>query len=385
MGVTFKPVFNRTGKKNKKGLYSIHLRVTVDGKTTYLNPKLPKITKEQWLGKPNKWIRDNHPNHFLFNKKIQEKMSELFDFADRQQLLDKTITLNKVDEFFTRRGDKTLFNDYVEEYIRTYKFGAPATMKKYETFKKLLNEFNPNIRFSNLEENLFLNFRDFLFEKKKQRGNTVDKYFDPFKKIVRDAVKRDYLEKNPFDGVELKIKKEKPVRVTLTGKELEAIENLKFKVEEKSLEPHRDMFLLLCYSGLYYNDLRELTGDSLVIEQEKEFLIGDRYKTGERYISPIFLFPKAKAILEKYSFPEMDLPLISDQKFNDSLKKIRDKAEIEKNLFNKVGRNVFSDQIGAKGFSDLMLKKFLGHTKDSRSFKHYIEIEAEHILQFVHH
>lgn len=383
MGVTFKPVFNRTGKKNKKGLYSIHLRVTIDGKTTYLNPKLPKITKEQWLGRSNKWIKDNHPNHFLFNKKIQEKMSELFDFADRQQLLDKSITLNKVDEFFNRRGDKTLFNDYVEEYIRTYKFGAPATMKKYETFKKLLNEFNPNIRFSNLEENLFLNFRDFLLTKKKQRGNTVDKYFDPFKKIVRDAVKRDYLEKNPFDGVELKIKKEKPVRVTLTGKELEAVENLRFTTDQKSLEPHRDMFLLLCYSGLYYNDLRELTGDSLVIEQGKEFLIGDRFKTGERYISPIFLFTGAMAILEKYSFPEKELPLISDQKFNESLKKIGIKAELGKSLFNKVGRNVFSDQIGAKGFSDLMLKKFLGHTKDSRSFKHYVEIEAEHILQFI--
>ncbi|NVJ47874.1 MAG: phage integrase SAM-like domain-containing protein [Cytophagia bacterium] len=383
MGVTFKPVFNRTGKKNKKGLYSVHLRVTVDGRTAYLNPKLPKITQEQWLGKPNKWIKDNHPNHFLFNKKIQEKMSELFDFADRQQLLDKAITLNKVEEFFTRRGDKTLFNDYVEEYIRTYKFGAPATKKKYETFKKLLDEFNSNIRFSNLEENLFLNFRDFLFKEKKQRGNTVDKYFDPFKKIVRDAVKKDYLQKNPFDGVELKIKKEKPVRVTLTCKELEAIENLRFTTEPKSLEPHRDMFLLLCYSGLYYNDLRELTGDSLVIEQGKEFLIGDRYKTGERYISPIFLFPRAKAILEKYSFPEKELPLISDQKFNESLKLIRDKAEIGKNLFNKVGRNVFTDQTATMGFSELMQKKFLGHTKDSRSLKHYVEIEVEHILQFL--
>lgn len=383
MGVSLKPVFNRHGQKNKSGKYTISIKVTIDRKTAYLNPKLPKISKEQWTDKPNKWVKDTHPNHFLYNKTIQEKLTELLDFADRQQLLGKTITLDKVSEFFIRRGDKTVFNDYVEEYIRTYKFGAVGTKKKYETFNKLLNEFNPCIRFSNLEENLFLNFRDFLKEKKNQKGNTIDKYFDPFKKIVRDAVKRDYLEKNPFDGVELKIKKEKPVRVTLNSTELEAIENLTFGENGKTLESHRDMFLLLCYSGLYYNDLRELTSDSLVFEKGKEFLIGDRYKTGERYISPIFLFPKAKEILEKYCFPEKSLPLISDQKFNKSLKAIGVKAALEKNLFNKVGRNVFSDQIGSKGFSELMLKKFLGHTKDSRSFKHYVEIEAEHILEFI--
>ena len=46
MGVTFTPVFNRKGLTNKSGLYSINLRVTIDRKTSYINPKLPRV---QWF------------------------------------------------------------------------------------------------------------------------------------------------------------------------------------------------------------------------------------------------------------------------------------------------------------------------------------------------
>lgn len=382
MGVTFKPVFNRTGKKNKKGLYSIHLRVTVDGRTAYLNPKLPKITKEQWAGKPNKWIKDNHPSHFLFNKKIQDKLSELLDFSDRQQLFDKAISLKKIEEFFYRRGDRTLFNDYIKEYIRTRKFGSDLTMKKYKTFENLINEFNPGIRFNNLEENLFFKFRDFLFEKG-QNGNTVDKYFDPFKKIVKDAYRRDYLPKDPFEGINLEIKKPKPKRVTLSLEEYSKIEKLVLKKEESHLQPHLDMFLLLCNSGVYYNDLRLLKADSIVVKSGKRFLVGDRYKGGERYISPVFLFPIFERIMAKYNWPNQELPLIEDQPFNRALKKIATAAMVNKEITNKSGRHTYIDRMAAYGYSELMIKKFVGHTKDSRSLKHYFEIEIEHILQFL--
>jgi site-specific recombinase XerD len=384
MGASFNPIFNRKKTANKSGKYTISIRVTVDRKSSFINPQLPKLEEKHWSGKGNKWVKDSYPNHYLFNKTIGDKLSELNEFSDRLQLMNKVVTLDKVIEFYNRRGDKTLFNDYIEEYIRTYKFGAVGTKQKYQTFKKLIDEFNPNIRFRNLEENLFLNFRDFLLKDKKHRGNTVDKYFDPFKKIVRDAVRRDYLGKNPFDGIELKIKKEKPNRVTLTFEELKSIEILTFtEKDEQHLEAHRDMFLLLCYSGLYYNDLRELTSESLVDEKGKEFLIGERYKTGERYITPIYLYPDTRVILDKYNFPNENLPLISDQKFNESLKRVAEKASVQKNLTNKVGRNAFTDSIAAKGFSELMIKKFLGHTKDSRNFKHYVEIEIEHILEFI--
>jgi site-specific recombinase XerD len=382
MGASFNPIFNRKKTANKSGKYTISIRVTVDRKSSFINPQLPKIEEKHWSGKPNKWVKDSYPNHYLFNKTIGDKLSELNEFSDRLQLMNRAITLNKVIEFYDRRGDRSNFNDYVEEYIRTYKFQSVLTRQKYKTFESLLKEFNPNIRFSNLEEVLFLDFRDFLINKKKQRGTTVEKYFDPFKKIVKDAVRRDYLPKNPFTSVELKIVKQRSLRVSLSQEEIQSLLNLSFTQNEQHLEPHRDVFIFQCFTGLYYNDIKILQENSFVTKKEKLFLVGDRFKTEEPYFIPLFLFPEAERVLNKYKSVSTEIfPTITEPAYNRSLKVIAEKAGIKKSLTNKVGRHTFGDLLASQGYSDIQFKKMFGLTKNSQASKHYFDLSIDRFLE----
>ena len=81
-------------------------------------------------------------------------------------------------------------------------------------------------------------------------GVTVYKYFDPFKVIVKQAVKDGYLEKDPFAHVDLGISPTKGKRVFL---EIEEI-----TTGRQDLAEARDQWLFCFYASFYYSDLRGL-------------------------------------------------------------------------------------------------------------------------------
>ncbi|WP_305982373.1 site-specific integrase [Roseivirga thermotolerans] len=382
----FDVVFNRTNRQNSSGLYTISIRATINRKTTYFNPGLSRIESKHWTGKENKWVSDRHRSHFEFNQAIKKKVAELYEYADKLALTGKPLTLNIMREFFERRGDKTSVNDYVNEYIRTYKFNAIRTKKKYQTFEKLLNDFNPDIKFVNLEERLFLNFRDFLLETKEQAGNTVEKYFEPFKKIIKDAVRRDYLPRNPFENVELRIPKSQTNRVALFENEIDQIRNLSFPESDSSLSEHRDVFVFQCYSGLYYSDIQQLRKSQVQLIDGKRFILGNRAKNGLPFTIPIYFFPEGENILiEKLTKVESDNDLvfytIEEPPYNRALKRIAAMAGISKSISNKTARHSFTDILVSRNISETTVKAILGHEKKSQVFTNYYEQKPEHMIK----
>ena len=247
MGATFTPVFNRTNAKNKSGLYSIHIRVTLDRETKYFNPDLPKLKPEFWLAKPkaNRWVKDTHPQHFEINKALRKEIADLEEYSNVLQATRIPVTFAKLQVLFDRKGKRDSFNEYVEYYIKETKFRKPNTKKKYKTFQKHLEEFNPKLCFHHLEESLFLDFRDFLLAKG-LTGATVIKYFNPFRRIVRSAVKSHLILRDPFYDVDLDVQITKPKRVSLTPEEIRKLIDYEFTKDEAHLARDRDVFVFMC-------------------------------------------------------------------------------------------------------------------------------------------
>lgn len=380
MGVSFKPIYNRNNTKTKGGIHTIHLRVTIDRESKYFNLNLPKIKKEYWAGRENKWIKDTHPQNHLFNKAIMDRISDLQAHVNKLFFLNKPITFNKLREFFERRGDKESFNDYIDYYLANIKFGSENTRKKYNTFKKHLNKFNPKIKFNELEESLFFEYRDYLL-KKGLVGSTVIKYFNPFKKIIKHALKNDYLIRDPFYEVKLDIQESVVDRNPLSVNEIQEILNLTFeKKGEEYLELHRDIFVFECLSGLYYSDVQGLTPDNLQETEAGIVLVGKRFKNDFRYVVPLYKFPDALRLIEKYKGSGDNLfPTVTEQAFNRALKIIGSMAEIKKKLYNKVGRHTFCELLISKGYTAEYVAKMAGH-QDPKTTKRYFELSTSHVV-----
>lgn len=113
MGLTIAPVFNRLNTDNKHGLYTITIRVTINRKSKYFNPNLPKIPKSSWSGKPNRWIKDSYPHSFEINSLLQTKLHQLNNFYLHQTLKGLNVSFSDIKNRYFDHSDKESFNEFV--------------------------------------------------------------------------------------------------------------------------------------------------------------------------------------------------------------------------------------------------------------------------------
>jgi hypothetical protein len=139
------------------------------------------------------------------------------------------------------------------------------------------------------------NFEYYLQAEKGLSINSCGKMIKNLKKVIRDCVDKDWLDKDHF--YRYKVKHVDPKIPHLSAEELSCIEQKKIKIERLALV--RDVFVFSCYTGFAYIDVANLTSDHIKIGDDgKKWLIKPRQKTGIPEIVPIF--PPALCILNKY-------------------------------------------------------------------------------------
>jgi site-specific recombinase XerD len=191
------------------------------------------------------------------------------------------------------------------------------------------------------------------------------------------AYKFDCIPKNPFNLY--KVKMEDYDSAFLEEEEILALGQLKF--EEKGMELVRDIFLFACYTGLSYIEIKLLKPNGIVSGIDGELWIDvKRQKTKTEVKVP--LLTKAKKILEKYAdFPKNEdivLPVYSNQKVNQYLKIIAQRANIDKHLTFHVARHTFATTITLMNDVPIeTVSKLLGHTKLSTTQKYARVVEKK--------
>ncbi|MCK5702953.1 MAG: tyrosine-type recombinase/integrase, partial [Cyclobacteriaceae bacterium] len=245
-----------------------------------------------------------------------------------------------------------------------------------------MNEFKPEILFYEINRQLVIDFNQFLLKKKSLKGASRKKYLDKFKVMYKEAAKAHLVQYDQLLFDKLKIKVEEPKRVALTVDEIKKIRDVNL-AGNPGLVQTRDEFLFMCYSGLYYSDLKLLKEENLIKTKKGFVILGERSKNHNRFITPIYKFSKAIEIIDNYRYTtevEYLFPnTISDQKFNKKLKLLAGLAKIKKNLTNKVGRYSFTDIMISSGVERQFVSKMLGHNKEETTQEYY-DLNIEHIV-----
>ena len=167
------------------------------------------------------------------------------------------------------------------------------------------------------------NFQNYCL--KTLKVNTTNKELKKLKRILEFAVKEGYISVNPF---RLTLREEKLDYDVLTKDDIDILLNCKFS--EDRLDKVRDCFIFQCYTGLAYSDMAQLTIDDI----QDDVIYGRRQKTDIQYVVP--LLPVAKNILEKYDY---QLPIISNQKYNQWLKFLGELSGLNKSLHSHLARH----------------------------------------------
>lgn len=383
-------VFNWRNETNKSGLYSIHLRITLDRDSRYFKIPLPqKVSKVQWTGKEDSWVK-GHPFAFEINNKIIEKKTILNDLIKRNYNFNKPLSFKTIFRHLERKGNSNSFYDYMKDFIANPPEKLEEnTIKKYNTCLAHLQEFRSDLLFSEIDNILLRDFHRFMQVEKNLQGSSCKKYMESLKRVIKCARKDNYLDPSQmeflFDEVRIKVNQAK--RTFLDVDEIKKWKEATFPKGKEYLERDRDMFLFQIYTGYYYKDLPIFTKDQLLEDEEFGFfIVGARDKNGNQTIIPLFKFPFASGLIRKYQSPSNHKTVfnpsvfIEEPVYNRNLKEIAKIAEIRKSISNKVARHTNAQLWVRYGAERPILSKMMGHAKEETT-KNYFSVNIPEIVE----
>jgi integrase len=263
-------------------------------------------------------------------------------------------------------------NELFDRYVRLHSSELGAIRKKrYQFVGSRVNDFNilkfgkHDVELEILTREWRLEFKQFLMGQFNYKTSTLNGYLKVLHAVVKDAYESDYLKTYPFKNCGFD-RHEEQIRY-LTKDELTRIEN--FKTSDERLMRTTKIFLFACYTGLSYGDMKTLKRTELERDSNGGFSIAKhRSKTEVRSLIP--LNKKAMDIINEYQFhplisgTNLILPVIHLNDYNQLLKLIAAKCNIDKNVTSHMARHTFATTSWISNGGTLeSLQRILGHKK----------------------
>lgn len=373
-------VYNRQNKLNRYGEALIQIRAYQNGSPAryfstgiYLEPKF-------WDEK-NKCIRNTHPNEFIWNKQIRERIEAMKTYENQMINRFGCFSVNALDDYETAEPEPTTFTEFMRREIENRADIIESTKVSHrQTLNKLL-DFRKIVHFHELNFQLINNFDRYLL-KQGLDVNGVDKHHKNLTTYINLAIRSEYLpaDRNPY--IKFKRKTEEPDRTWLEEAELAKLEEMTFSGERDRLLQARNFFLLCCYTGLRFSDVSKLSKKHLEETPEGLQIRFTATKTKKTQVVPVWLLFKAPG--EKESKPEALLRQLvrdHDHQFrnnpafdavpffgyresnsvNRPLKEIADLLGMKKRLTTHVGRRTFATLLAEKSVGVMHIKDLLNH------------------------
>ncbi len=361
----------RKNKLLKNGKAPIYLRLTINGESKEMSLKT-SVFIDDWDIKKG-IVKKNKKDAVDINRYIEGVRGQLFNVRRQLEEKGKHVSSSLVIDTYLGKTEKKwtlvelfeLHNHEMKDLIG--KDYSPATLQRYKTSLMHIRNFikqdykDKKLLISEIDLKFIKSFEYYLKVEVKCQHNSAMKHLKSLKKIVNSALSNEYITKNPFSRY--KITQKSVDRDYLTENEIKQLINTQFTSQR--LEVVRDLFLIQCFTGLSYVDLKVLSKDNIHIDINKiKWVVFKRVKTGIE--SRVPLIPKALDIIEKYKDNDRDVlfTVPSNQKMNKYLKEVALIANIKKPLHTHIGRHTFATTVTLSlGVSIEAVSAMIGHKK----------------------
>lgn len=361
----------RASKARKNGLSPIELSVIINGNRAII--VLDRQVVSTKFNSSKQAVKgDKEVNEYLdvVRKKCYNIETELI----KLERLDIDTFVHSFKNGIPQREDTLLviYQKHNDLYLQNVVCGKVdnTSYYKYCQNRLKLQEYlktldKKDIKLRDITPSFIEGFQAYLLMKLKQ--NTANKQLKMLKKILAFAVKERYLEINPF---QMTLREEKLDYDVLTKEEVTTLYRHNFL--DKRIEQIRDCFVFQCYTGLAYSDMAQLTAEDI----KDDVIIGRRQKTDVQYVVP--LLPVAKEILEKYNY---QLPIISNQKYNQYLKVLADATGMKRKLHSHLARHTFACLLLNNGVDMKTISRTLGHSSMKITEKIYASMMNDTVVE----
>lgn len=239
--VSVRLVFDRKHVATKKHQASVQLEVTFQRKRKFIGTGI-KLYSDQW-GKDAKV--KNHPQSLLFNQKLNNMVSGIYDFAHQLSLKNSAFSFEKLDGHLNGCGVDTTnsFLQFMRRRIEERQI-SESTRIKHRCILRALEDFGRIKTFSDIN---FQNIKawDEYAKKRCRHQSSVYNYHKILKIFVREAYASQLISQDPYMNMKLE-RGRNAERRFLSKEELTKIESK--IIEDACLERVRDIFLFCCFT-----------------------------------------------------------------------------------------------------------------------------------------
>lgn len=309
-----------------------------------------KVQPHEWAGGR---VKENHPQHRLFN-----------------QILKKQILEIEVESISPEKKypDADFYKYCSSCMIQWNHTRAPETLRQYASEINKLKTFSPSIRLSTITPQWLNRYKAHCFAFG-NAGNTVHKHLKFVRLIIRKAHRERLIEQNPFDIFEMP-RYHNPEKKYLTQDKVAAIEKIISDADlPTELRKVATWFCIGCHTGLRFSDVRQFN--------QKKHIINNRIvlytqKTGTPVSMPVS--NKLKSLFELVNYKWVG---ISNIHYNRILKHVGTICELGK-INAHMSRHTAAIMWANAGISQEVTAKLLGHT-DLKSTAIYYKITSTRI------
>lgn len=358
-------------KTNSKGICSLLCRLTYNQNRKTFSSGL-FINPKYWNSKKQKVLRNAEQPKFITTQMslIKNQLNQAFLLL---QVQESYFSVNDIYKLY--KGEK-LAKEYnvveqFENYLKRLKnlVGVDikqATWNKSYYVKNNVQSFikwkykTNDLPLKKLKLQFLIDFDYYLKTERKHKQITVNKNIQRFRKPIKVAVAEGYLDKDPF--ILYKSKSVSNEVVFLSVDELKRFEEYEFN--QPRLQQVQDWFVFSCYTGLAYNEIKNLKKKHIIEGFDEESWIEMKRKKTQKNIA-VPILPKAQELIDKYTNLKSEevFNICSTQRYNSYLKEIASVLGINKRLTTHTARKTFASTVLL--FNDVpmeIVSELLGHS-----------------------
>ncbi len=308
------------------------------------------------------WQAPRTPMERQQNKETLEVAKRL-RFERGQQLLEDA-------EGYRLKKDRDInFLDWMWSYYEAYTKADKRHIKRaYTVFIDFLNatpeysKFAKRIKPEHLTKDMMVAFTEYLQHRFKGEG--AHTLYARFKKIIKSAVERDVMRKNPTTGVSIKIDNGALKKDVLSAEETIQLMETHYVGENPDI---RRAFIFCLYTGLRWCDIKDLTYSN--VDYSNKLLKFEQAKTKGHSSASSVVTPLNDGLLAIIGKPstegkreELIFPLPSHTMCLKALRHWVKRAGIEKHITWHCARHSFAVNILNNGANIKTVASLLGHS-----------------------
>ena len=366
--IRYRLVYNKAHRLNKRGEGLIQIECQQGNRCRYVSTNT-YVKPENWNGSVIiGTLNDYDRNYVLFLQVAQVEQIEL-EFIKRGIDVNLPMLIEAVQ---TNVAPSAKLRDFGMQMIQNGE-RKELTKRNYITLFNDIDKFRPNVLLTDIDYN-WINAYDKHLHEIGVAHNTRVGRMRQLRAIMNEAKKRDFIHKDPFERFRIPSMKNKSGYITF--EQLRKLEQMNLTGKQEIV---RDAFLVGCYTGLRFSDIKTLRKEHFDKEWINKLMIKTQTIVNIPYTK---LFDnKLSRIIEKYGndIGNLTRQIGGNGETNRILRYALNKVKAERNITFHSSRHTFASLLGQKGVDLPTIQKLLGHKKITTT-EIYREINKKTII-----